>query len=261
MKFIRKNCFETNSSSTHALVIPKKVKEDNYSLYDSLDHNYHFGREECRLCDDWDEKLAYAYMMLINNYEWSHYNDSWKPQDATNKDDTENFKKRVIAIWKELSGNEKYNPMPQDIFNYIDRKGEDGNLTGNDSVLILREECESYIDHANGLDGTDFIERLKTDDEFIKRFIFNKDSYITVGSDEYRGYNIKTIGFEYDYESKGHCVNEKWEEPPEDWFDKDNCIKDEYFQKYCKEYPYDNTDFWKKLKEYEKDNDVYLKGN
>ena len=45
MKLIRKNCFETNSSSTHALVIPKKVKEDNYSLYDSLDHNYHFGRE------------------------------------------------------------------------------------------------------------------------------------------------------------------------------------------------------------------------
>ena len=46
MKLIRKGTFETNSSSTHALVVPHKVDEENYDLYDSLDHNYCYGREE-----------------------------------------------------------------------------------------------------------------------------------------------------------------------------------------------------------------------
>ena len=58
MRKIRYGIFETNSSSTHAIVIPKEVKEDGYDAYDSLDHDYGFGREECRLCDSWDEKLA-----------------------------------------------------------------------------------------------------------------------------------------------------------------------------------------------------------
>lgn len=242
MKKIRYGIFETNSSSTHAIVVPKQVDDEKYSLYDSSGHDYAFGREECRLCDSWDEKLAYAYMILINNYEWSHYDDNWKPQDAANKDEIDDFKKRVIAIWKQLETNKRYNP--QDVFDDIDKKGY-----GN------------YVDHANGLDGTDFIKRLKTDDEFVKRFIFNRESYITICGDEYRGYNIKTIGFEYDYDSKGHDINENLEEPPADWFDEKGCLKDKYWKRYMKEYPYPNSDFWKKLIEYKKDNDVYLKGN
>lgn len=58
MKKIRHGTFETNSSSTHAIVVPKNVKEEDYKLYDSLEHNYGFGREEYHLCNYWDEKLA-----------------------------------------------------------------------------------------------------------------------------------------------------------------------------------------------------------
>ena len=245
MRKIRYGIFETNSSSTHAIVIPKEVKEDGYNAYDSLDHDYGFGREECRLCDSWDEKLAYVYMLLKDN----------------NVEELDTFKNQVIEVWEKLFGNKDYTPTPKDVFNYIDRDGSDGNLTGEDGFLILEERYGNYIDHAEGLDGTDFIERLKTDDEFVKRFIFNKDSYITIGGDEYRGYNIKTIGFEYDYDSKGHYINENLEEPPTDWFDKKGCVKDKYWNRYMKEYPYPNSDFWKKLIEYKKDNDVYLKGN
>ena len=261
MKKIRYGFFETNSSSTHSIVVPKLDDSEKYELYDSLDHDYAFGIQECRLCDSWDEKLAYAYMMLINNYEWAHYATNWKPQDVTNKDEIKNFKKRVIAIWKQLQTGERYNPTPRDVFNYIDKKGDNGDLTGSDTFLILKERYGNYVDHANGLDGTDFIKRLKTDDEFVKRFIFNRESYITICGDEYRGYNIKTIGFEYDYDSKGHYVNENLEEPPADWFDEEGCVKDKYFKRYMDEYPYPNNDFYKKLKEYKKDNDVYLKGN
>ena len=207
MRKIRYGIFETNSSSTHAIVVPKEVKEDGYDTYDSLDHDYGFGREECRLCDNWDEKLAYAYMLLKDN----------------DVEELDAFKNQVIEVWEKLFGNKDYTPTPKDVFNYIDRDGSNGDLTGKDGFLILKERYGNYVDHAEGLDGTDFIERLKTDDEFVKRFIFNRDSYITIGGDEYRGYNIKTIGFEYDYENE--------------------------------------EDFINKLKEYKKNNDVYLKGN
>ena len=92
------------------------------------------------------------------------------------------------------------------------------------------------------------------------KFLFNNGSYITVGGDEYRGYNIKTIGFEYDY-SGHYYVNNKGEKPPKEWFDKDGRIKGKYLDKYYEEYNIDAGGFWDKLREYEKENDVFLKGN
>ena len=207
MRKIRYGIFETNSSSTHAIVIPKEVKEDGYNAYDSLDHDYGFGREECRLCDNWDEKLAYAYMLLKDN----------------NVEELDIFKNQVIEVWEKLFGNKDYTPTPKDVFNYIDRDGSNGDLTGEDGFLILKERYGNYVDHACDLENKNILNRLIKDKEFVKRFIFNKDSYITIGGDEYRGYNIKTIGFEYDYENE--------------------------------------EDFINKLKEYKKNNDVYLKGN
>ena len=207
MKTIRYNTFETNSSSTHAIVVPKQVDSEKYDLYDSLDHDYAFGREECRLCDSWDEKLAYTYMMLIDN----------------NVDGLDTFKNQVIEIWKELFNNTNCTPTPDNVFDYIDRDRSDGNLTGEDGFLILKERYGNFIDHSCNLIDRNIINRLKNDKEFIKRFIFNRDSYITIGGDEFRGYNIKTIGFEYDYENE--------------------------------------DDFWNKLEEYKKNHDVYLKGN
>lgn len=262
MKTIRYGSFETNSSSTHAIVIPHKVSEDSYDLYDSLDHDYAFGREECRLCEHWDEKLAYAYMLLITNYDWSQNDNGWKPNNTTTKEDIDMFKKRITAMWEVVESKlqRKYDPTPQDVFDYIDRDGTDGNLTGDDGFMVLKERWGNYVDHANNLDHTDIIERLKTDDEFVKRFIFSRESYITVGGDEYRGYNIKTIGFEYDY-SGHYYVNSKGEKPLKEWFDKNGRIKDEYWDEYYEEYNIDAGGFWDKLKEYEKNNDVYLKGN
>lgn len=207
MRKIRYGIFETNSSSTHAIVVPKEVKEDGYNAYDSLDHDYGFGREECRLCDNWDEKLAYAYMLLKDN----------------NVEELDTFKNQVIEVWEKLFGNKDYTPTPKDVFNYIDRDGSNGDLTGKDGFLILKERYGNYIDHACDLENKNILNRLIKDKEFVKRFIFNRDSYITIGGDEYRGYNIKTIGFEYDYENE--------------------------------------EDFINKLKEYKKNNDVYLKGN
>lgn len=222
MRKIRYGIFETNSSSTHAIVVPKEVKEEDYNAYDSLDHDYGFGREECRLCDNWDEKLAYAYMLLKDN----------------DVEELDAFKTQVIEVWEKLFGNKDYTPNPKDVFNYIDRDGSNGNLTGEDGFLILKERWGNYIDHSCCLNNRDILDRLINDKEFVKRFIFNRESYITICGDEYRGYNIKTIGFEYDYDN--NYINTGTEE--------------------CPNYE-DVGEFWDKLKEYEKDNDVYLKGN
>ena len=247
MKTIRCGSFETNSSSTHAIVVPKQVDIQEYSLYDSLDHNYGFGREECRLCCAWDEKLAYIYIAL---------------KEIGDKNQLNDFKDVVtaayITITHELEDVADF--TPQQLFDYLDRDGIDGNITQEDTFLTLTERYGNFVDHSYLLKDTGLIERLLNDFDFLKRFIFNNQSYITICGDEYRGYNIKTIGFEYDY-TEYYCVNKNGEKPPKDWYDEQGRIKSDYWDKYYEEYNIDAGGFWDKLKEYEKDNDVYLKGN
>ena len=261
MKTIRVNTFETNSSSTHAIVIPKSVKEEDWDMGDSLDHKYDFGREECRLVDHWDEKLAYTYMILKDFEGWTDNNRKTK----VTKDTIKKFKDRINKIYKEVEQIVQYkpydgDPKPNDIFKYIDNDGE-GKLGDIEFVYIHSwENPYPYVDHCEDFDTNGFLDRILNDDEYLKKFIFNNGSYITVGGDEYRGYNIKTIGFQYDYDSH-YYVNSKGEKPPKEWFDKNGRIKDEYWDKYYEEYNIDAGGFWDKLKEYEKNNDVYLKGN
>lgn len=226
MKTIRQGSFETNSSSTHAIVIPKEVLNAEYDLCDSLEHAYEFGREESRIVDNWDEKLAYIYIILQDFKGWNR-DESGNDKRHINitTESIKNFKKRVNKIYKEILEIVEYkpyegDPKPNDIFKYVD-KGE-----------------WSFVDHVEDFDTNGFLNKILEDDEFLKRFIFNRESYITVGGDEYRGFNIKTIGFEYDY--KSHYINHGTKDEPD----------------------YENTgEFWTKLKEYEKTHDVYLKGN
>lgn len=261
MKTVRYGSFETNSSSTHAIVIPKKVEEEDWDMGDSLDHKYDFGREECRLVDHWDEKLAYTYMILKDFEGWTDNNRKTK----VTKDTIKKFKDRINKIYKEVEQIVQYkpydgDPKPNDIFKYIDNDGE-GKLGDIEFVYIHSwEKPYPYVDHCEDFDTNGFLDRILNDDEYLKKFIFNNGSYITVGGDEYRGYNIKTIGFQYDYDSH-YYVNSKGEKPPKEWFDKNGRIKDEYWDKHYEEYNIDAGGFWDKLKEYEKNNDVYLKGN
>ena len=223
----RESIFETNSSSTHSLVVPKKVKEENYSLSDSLEHNYYYGREESRLVEYWDEKLAYLYIIIT---QVKKYSKKYKITSAMIK----NFKERINKFYDELYGKVEWkpsdrDPKPNDIFKYIEKEGQCELV--KDSIEIRDRWGDwfcPYVDHIEDFveDGS-FLDKVFNDDEFLKRFIFNEDSYITIGGDEYRGYNIKTIGFEYDY---GGMFEEE-------------------------------SEFWKKLEEYKKDNDVFLKGN
>lgn len=236
MKLIRKGTFETNSSSTHALVVPHRVDKENWSLSDSLDHEYEFGRQESRLVTDWDEKLAYVYIVVKDFSEWNHN------QELDTKIVLDNFKKKVNSLYKKVYQAVEYkpydgDPKPDDIFRYIDSDGKEP--LGDIHIMSLSGWTPTpYVDHVEDFASNGFLKRVLNDDDFLAKLIFNRDSYITIGGDEYRGYNIKTIGFQYDYEED--FINKGTEENPD----------------------YEDTgEFWDKLKEYEKDNDVYLKGN
>jgi hypothetical protein len=223
MKIIRKNVFETNSSSCHALSISKEVNDENYSLDDSLDHDYEFGRDECRLVQTWDEKLAYSYMIV---------------KEFKDKDTIKMFKDNVNEIYDNIYKIVKYKPFevdpkPNDIFKSIDTKKRI-----EDCCYHSSNDFYPYVDHMEDFKDNGFLDKILTDKDFLMRFLFSHKSYITVGSDEERGYNLKTIGFEYDYEDK--YINNGTEEEPD------------YVEV---------GKFWDKLEEYKKDNDVFLKGN
>lgn len=247
MKIIRYGSFETNSSSTHAIVIPKNVDNHDYNLYSSLEHNYGFGREESRLCSCWDEKLAYTYLAL---------------KDTATLEQIKKFKNDVIEIYNSIATTLEHHSdfTIEDFFNYLDSDREDGNITGDDTYYIIMDRYGKYVDHSYELKESDFFNKILNDKEFLKRFIFNNKSYITIGGDEYRGYNIKTIGFEYDYDEY-YYVNKDGKRPPKEWFDENGAIKEEFWEQYSKEYNILAGGFWDKLKEYEKNNDVFLKGN
>lgn len=295
MKIVRDSVFETNSSSTHVIVIPHKVDESNYSLHNSLDHEYQFGRGDYTLFSDWDEKLAYTYFVLEDQFSWLKDRD---PKEASlyrkvivTESDLQAFRNKVNKIYEELKKEHDIcphcDPSPDDIFNlirmeniksehwsFIDEDNKSEEMVNKNFSKDVLERLESifpdymssarypdsvYVDHTEDFDTNGFIEKiLNADEDFIKRFIFNRDSYITVGSDEYSGYNIKTIGFQYDYDSsEEYQVNEKGERCP----DRDEFKDFDEWWKVQENYPITKGGFWDKLAEYEKENDVFLKEN
>ena len=199
MKLVREGTFETNSSSTHAIVITKENNPKKYNFEDGNDREYYFSRDNGKLVDTWNEKLAYCYAIISNHPKTTSY-------------ELEVFKEKVARLYKKA-------------YEEMKLANEKRQIKGSPPIKTIREIKKniSYVDRYRDLMESDFVDRLLEDEDFLERFLFSKDSYITLGSDDKRGYNIKTIGFEYDYE--------------------------------------DRDEFWKKLEEYKKFNDVHLKGS
>lgn len=337
MKKVRTSTFETNSSSTHALVVPHSVSDDSYDVYDSLDHNYSFGREESRLVEHYDEKLAYIYYIVKDLAERTLYSktnptDRWGNDYGITDDVVNRFKNTVNEVYEEVLtylDRKPYDndPTPDDIFYLIDHKDnlrsidssrdivwsinryveldfigkdeldreltdEEYSLTDrysdcDDIVVTVKELTDDekelarlshilpdyvrnyysdvYVDHTEDFGSNGFVDVIKKcDKEYIKRMIFSRDSYITVGGDEYRGYNIKTIGFEYDYnDHEEYYENEAGERCPsrEEFGDDDDSFNRYWEERSKYNIVRDNGGFNDRLREYEKENDVFLKGN
>lgn len=222
MELIRNNIFETDSSSTHALVIAKEYKELPYHTHSKVvnpdsylkagflcEDDYTFDRSPFKLCNSWDEKLAYMYIVLRSRItEEDHYYKSTGCKLIT-VEDFEKFKTWCVELYNELITDEGHHISIQDVFEILELDSKYGYVVGG-------------VDHDYEVPN-ELIEKCITDKDYIKRFIFCRDSYIAVSGDEYNRYYIKTIGFEDDYT--------------------------------------DRNEFDRKLEEYKKDFDVYFKGD
>ena len=162
---------------------------------------------------------------IYGEYHWDESMDSYDGYYTYNNDKLKEFEHITKNICKEMISKDM--SEINGLFKYL--------KDNIDSYKISVDHCEDFREDG---ECREFIDKIYKDADFYKRFLFSKDSYITVGGDEYRGYNIKTIGFEYDYDED--FINEGTKE--------------------CPKYK-EVGEFWDKLDKYEETHDVYLKGN
>ena len=231
----RDRIFETNSSSTHAVCVHKTTTPDDFNktyhmyAYESCE----FGRCESMLVESLVGKLAYAYIVAKDLSEWKSNNTGHTLDE---------FLKNLYEVAEEFYVEPK---DEYDRHHAVSKENIDSIIKQIDEMI---EKYDAYVDHTEDFLDNGFYERLMTDKDFVKRLIFDDESYITVGGDEYRGYNIKTIGFEDDYEDE-YNENYHYQEDENGW-----PIYVDPRDRYTGE-------FWDKVKEYSKNFEIYFKGN
>ena len=91
---VRKSLFETNSSSTHAVVVTKEMQcETDYKEFFSYG-GYCFGRCESHIVDTLCNKLAYVYIAVADLIHWKDNEVMTRHPDYTKED----FINTVIEI-------------------------------------------------------------------------------------------------------------------------------------------------------------------
>lgn len=146
MKQIRKNVFETNSSSCHSLVISK----DDYGLnniptYLNFDAEEDYGWEQ-RCLDTKEEKASYLYTAMLNCDTAMLNCELWAQ--------AEEFKRKLSEDFGIKIGVPEYR-------NFRDYNGS--------------------VDHAGEL--VPFIDEVLENDDKLKRFLFDTKSKIYTGND------------------------------------------------------------------------------
>lgn len=157
---IRKNTFETNSSSTHAIAIPKKP---NYKKQSHINFKWgEFGWEYV-VYRDTTSKASYLYTML------RYFDGDYIP---------------------ELNNMNVY-------INKIKQYLDDENITYSFEKPSPDSWDDGHVDH--GADGLDVIEGiLKNKDSFLT-YLFDERAYVSTGNDNDRGYYIPGVGCSDDY--------------------------------------------------------------
>ena len=188
MKTVRYNTFETNSSSTHSLAVPKKVE------HIPSDVRFHFGDFGWQL-EDCIDPANYLYTGIVTGSQ-------------------------------EIR--EKYLPKLKEVMkrNNIKAKYDDYELSSykwGDKVEYYVNSDYGYVDHGENL--IQFLEWLFEDDDRVLRFI--SDGLVFTGNDnnDESSYFInRDKKFLYDWETREACPNPYYMENCDDydWFYKGN---------------------------------------
>lgn len=219
MKLVRNAMFETNSSSTHVLCLSRKsynLEEDNW--YNILPHSLYYmwmdqpdsefikelQKEDWepvydRFCnldniilDSWLDKICYMYGTSKYKREmrvkfFTRYK-SWLKMMRPQAESSREFERLQIL---------------QRVFDlYAGDRVPDKTLSVDDKG-----------------DTSAAVKRILESQELFNNFVLNKNSYISLGGDEYHGFYVKKVGFSFDYSDNKAEFKKKVEEVET----KDNC--------------------------------------
>ena len=145
---IRKSCFETNSSSMHAIVVTNSKPDTEYLEYRTLEFKVgEFGWEHIRYYDP-DFKASYLWKIIVNSFLKKVYTGVMKK----GWNDTE-YAEYYLVLDKE---NPEYIQIKNDIINKLKAVG----MKEDKWRLSFQEEFEKtsygsietgYVDHDPGL--------------------------------------------------------------------------------------------------------------
>ena len=155
---IRKNIFETNSSSTHAICISKN---NNYNIPTTLNFTFgEFGWEN-KFIYDTEELASYLYTGMYHRY---------------NGDEKliEKFKNYLYETLGKYGCECSFEEPSESKYGWMD---------------------SGYVDHAEDLD--DFLNSFNKSEKRLLRYLFSPDSFIITGNDNEDDFdeNVKETDF------------------------------------------------------------------
>lgn len=154
MKLIRNKTFETNSSSTHAITIPRKLEsKEKYSkiFFDIDEFGWAYGKHE------------------LKNYIWTAICDLYP-------NNYQEYKEKLIDILKDY-----YEEIEFTEPEYDESYDDDGNLKWR-----YLNSYQGYIDHCRELE--DFLDELFNNEELLVSALRN--GYVRTGNDNDDGYDL-----------------------------------------------------------------------
>lgn len=169
MKKVRKNVFETNSSSTHALSITNGKQDDYLSPSKTLVIDF-IDTDDCGTLCTLKEKVSYLVSQIVNRYKWDVY-------------DYEDLKEQVEDSWdfkhianyvKEKYGKDVMMPKNYKVNRYVDEEGEEHNDI--EGIVNINHQIQ-YSD----LDS--LLESLVDHDRDLLDEVLRKDTIIEFGRD------------------------------------------------------------------------------
>lgn len=209
MKIIRNNVFETNSSSTHAISIPKDGLEFNPRILDWTPiMNFYWG----------DTKYGNAlYIKRHEGKELIDYN--FCRQRFTlyeeglaaklificlacqSEDEVKEILEIAITILKKEAVNYRENiktaPDYEQYKHYYENKEKkiESFLENADELMEITKILDNYYLEADYCSIREMLKSFQKDESLFTKYLIDRRSYLSLGGDEYLGYYIKGIGF------------------------------------------------------------------
>lgn len=170
---IREGTFETNSSSTHSICIPK---EDAYmTIPKRLEINlndYEFGWEYEEY-DSVEERFAYLIFGITAGWQDTYLEQSQR------------LEKLLKTIGRYV---ETIKVRGLDIVNYNNQ--------------TYYETYDGYVDHASEL--KEMVDTLLENEDMLKRYLFSDNTFILTGNDNADGYQEINVSYPHDEFYKGN---------------------------------------------------------